>query len=156
MLSPNYLSFFGDNIDFRNVEKWSSCQNTLFSGSVVSIFCLPNLYILLFSCLLTFTYQSYSFLPMMYNFGFFLSNLFKQPLQRLIFPFLIINSYWIICGSACGGLGSNDFPKGTGFCFSTFTKFDNFESCVLLVFKGDDFFFEIFDSLPSFFGLRSF
>ena len=61
-----------------------------------------------------------------------------------------------MCGSGCGGLGHNDFPKGTGFCFSTFTKFDNFESFDLLVSKGDGFFFEIFDSLSAFFRLRSF
>ena len=111
---------------------------------------------MVFSCLLTFIYQSYSFLPMIHNFAFFLSNSFKQPLQRLIFPFLIISSYRCICGSDCGGLGLNDFPKGTGFCFSTFTKFYNFECCDLLVSKVDGFFFEIFDSLPSFFCLRSF
>ena len=81
-------------------------------------------------------------------------NSFKQSLQRLIFQFLIISSYSCICCSGCGGLGPNDFPKGTGFCFSKFTKFDNFESCDLLVSTGDGFFFEIFDSLPLFFRLR--
>ena len=38
---------------------------------------------------------------------------------------------------------TNDFFKGTGFCISTFTKFDNFESCLLLASRGDGFFFEI-------------
>ena len=102
------------------------------------------------------SYTSHTLLPMRHNFGFFLSNSFKQPLQRLIFRFLIISSYCCMCGSGCGGLGHNDFPKGTGFCFSTFTKFDNFESFDLLVSKGDGFFFEIFDSLSPFFRLRSF
>ena len=93
---------------------------------------------------------------MMHNLGFFLLNSFKQPLQRLIFLFLIISSYCCSCGWGCGGLGPKNFPKGTGFCLSTFTKFDNFESCDLLVSKADGFFFKILDSMPSFFRLRSF
>ena len=64
--------------------------------------------------------------------------------------------FCISCGWGCGGLGPKNFPKGTGFCLSTFTKSDNFESCDLLVSKGDGFFFKIFDSMPSFFRLRSF
>ena len=114
-------------------------------------FCLLQLYILVLSCLLTFKCQSYSFLPIMHNFGFFQSNSFKPPLQRLIFPFLIISPYCCICGLGCGGLGLNDYPKGTRFRFSLFTKFDNFESCGLLVSKWNGLFLKYLTYCPHLF-----